>query len=359
MKKLLTLLLCFALSTPLFATIRRVGYNGIALTGVDYASINAAQTDSAPGDTIQIYGSESGTITKRLVIMGFGYNFEVHPNLQVLGTDAPSNANLTFGAGSDGSIATGLSGSFTIGTDNSPTVSDITFQRCYGSFTFYNNAVYSQISNVKILSSVITSGGMVWNSPDDFPVTNLQVYNCIIGGGFNLYKSGTTASFINCVSASPSIVGNFSLGLNDAGVLVKNCILGGANTSTNINTVYESNFFAETQPAVLPAGSNNRWGNDWTVLFNRLGATSDQPSHHGYAVFDEEYFVLKAGSPAVNGGFNGSNAATNCGIYGGEAAYVYKLSGVPAVPAIYKLTAPGNAATTNPYNVTISVRSNN
>ena len=69
--------------------------------------------------------------------------------------------------------------------------------------------------------------------------------------------------------------------------------------------------------------------------------------------------LLKSGSLAIGGGTDLSGNPTDAGIYGGEAAFRYKLSGVPAVPAIYKLTAPSNSATSNPYNITISVRSNN
>ena len=76
-----------------FATIRRIGYNGTPLSGVDFADFNAAQTASKAGDTIQIYGNVGSIgIRKRLVIMGFGYNFDANPDLQAAGTDAPSVA---------------------------------------------------------------------------------------------------------------------------------------------------------------------------------------------------------------------------------------------------------------------------
>jgi len=171
-----------------------------------------------------------------------------------------------------------------------------------------------------------------------------------------LYKAGTTASFINCATPSPDLVGNYAIALNNASALVKNSIIGGAGTATNINTVYENNLFAEAQPAQLPEGSNNKWGQTWTSIFN--GATSNM-SYMNNAEFDENYYALKAGSPAINAGINGAGQATNCGIFGGEAIYVYRLSGIPAIPSFYKISAPSLSATTNPYNVTISVRSNN
>lgn len=346
------------------ATIRRVGYNGLPVVNVDFPSMQEAHDFANAGDTIQVYGLTYNfgglTATKQLVYIGFGYNFDVHPGVQAIGTDLPSAANISFYGGSDGSIVTGISGTFAIGdqTQTGLTVSNLKFERCYGVFNFANYQLNGSISNIKIISCVIQSGGMQYNSGLDLPVTNLQVYNSIISN-FNLYKAGTTASFINCVSPSLSII-NGPLYLNDASVLVKNCILAYASyPSTNINTVYENNFFGEAQPATLPPGSNNRWNQDWSVLFNRISPSDDNASYYGYTEFDENYYVLKAGSPAINGGFNAANAATNCGIFGGELLYAYRVSGVPSVPSIYKLTAPSTNASSNPYNVTISVKSNN
>ena len=200
---------------------------------------------------------------------------------------------------------------------------------------------------------------MGWNGPNDFPCTNIQVYNCLIES-YAMYKPASSAIFVNCVSS-----GVFGpLNLTDASVLVKNCIFGYSGYAGNINTVYENNFFIEANPGVAVPGSNNRWGQDYNVLFQRIipdnGGDVNFGSYTGYgAAFDENYYILKAGSPAINGGFNAANAATNCGIFGGETQFVYKPSGIPSVPAIYKLTAPGLNASANPYNVTISVRSNN
>lgn len=64
-------------------------------------------------------------------------------------------------------------------------------------------------------------------------------------------------------------------------------------------------------------------------------------------------FMLKVGSPALGVGIGG----IDCGAYGGVNPY--KLSLIPAVPAFYKLTSPGTAASSNPYPITFSVRANN
>ncbi|MES2648373.1 MAG: hypothetical protein V4717_15960 [Bacteroidota bacterium] len=373
MKKILLLSVAATLICSLsFATIRRVGYPGTFRANVDYTTFQEAHDAASNNDTIQIYGNVgSGNVTKPLVILGFGYNFDVNTGLQVIGIDMPSNISLSFHEGSNGSIVTGLAGNFSINpwdpTSNigGAGVSNITFNRCILNIYLNNYSVGSigldggPISNIKIYSSVIHSLGMYASDPTAKPITNLQVYNCIIRTA-TLHKAGTSAAFINC--SGPTQVGGYTypyLTLNDAGCLIKNCILFVSNAAANVNTIYENNFFAEEQPLIIVPGGNNRWSQDWGLIFNRLGGTSDNPSVFELAEFDEDYFVLKAGSPAINGGFNAASQPTNCGIYGGEAAYIYKLSGVPAVPAIYQLNAPSLNTGPNPYNVTISVRSNN
>ena len=112
---------------------------------------------------------------------------------------------------------------------------------------------------------------MSWNAANDYPVTNIQFFNCIFSGGYTFYKSATTASFINCVMSSPAIIGHSSVNVGDAGVLMKNCIFGASGAANNVNTVFESNFFAEDNPRCLPPGNNNHWGQTWANLFAREG----------------------------------------------------------------------------------------
>ena len=214
-----------------FASIRRVGYTGNPRNGTDYTNFKDAHDASANNDTIQIYGvNASGTVTKPLVIIGFGYNFDVNRGFQVVRTDAPSYAILDFSGGSSGSIVSGVSGTFSIYDKNGThtAISNITFRRCQGNFYFHNEASYGPINNIKIISSALFFGGMYGNAANDFPVTNLQIYNCIFGygTGFTLFKKNTTAFIINCVIASPKVSGaNGSMRSNDANVLVKNSIL--------------------------------------------------------------------------------------------------------------------------------------
>lgn len=354
-------LIASLISNISFAAIRRVGYTGTALAGVDYPNLAAAQGASDPGDTIQVYGTIAGAdINKPLVIMGFGYNFDVNTGLQAVGNDAPStiSGTLSFQPGSQGSSLEGcfLSIVSSFSQNMKLFTSNITIKRCYIKYPVELHNEVGPINDIKIISCVVEGGGgqgIFMNRSDINPCQNFQVYNCILSSVLNFYLPGSSGSVINCVTS----VYGFQLFLNTAAFLVKNCVLMYYN-DTNSSTIYENNFFGAAQPPILPVG-NNRWNQSWANLFTRIGTNNNNIGGPGFPEFDEDYYALLAGSPAINGGFDNLNNPTDCGIYGGEAAYRYKLSGVPAVPAIYKLSAPASATSGNPYNVTISVRSNN
>ena len=349
------------------ANIRRVGYNGIPLTGVDYSDFTSAMNESANGDTIQIYGNVNGgytAITKRLVIMGFGYNLDVHPNLQVNSTNSPSYFQAgwycRFEPGSEGSKIEGLNL-----YDLYINTSDITIQRC---FVSYSNIILSDraINNTKFISCSIN---VLYQYNQTYPCTNLMITNCIFYSiNLSYLSQGSSVFILNCNGLAgynetwgPSYnSGAFNVGT--AGALVKNCIMYNFNNNCP-NTVYENNVFYAATPATPPLGSNNKWGNPYYVTYNRLGQMTDDNLAANFTIwpdqFNEEWYTLKAGSVAINGGFDASNNPTDCGVFGGELAYRYKLGGLPAVPSIYKLSAPGSAAITAPYNITISAKSNN
>ena len=186
------------------AKIFRVGYTGLPLAGVDYtiAQSQQAQDDASAGDTIQIYGNSINmTIDKQLVIIGFGYNFDVNPNLQAIGTDQPSNVNLFLNTGSGGTIVSGVSGNFVISATANATdgISDITFQRGNGAFNLYNYISYGPISNIKIISCVAQNIFRSFRGVDAKPITNFQIFNSILTG-VTLEGVGTSATIVNCVS---------------------------------------------------------------------------------------------------------------------------------------------------------------
>jgi hypothetical protein len=349
------------------AKISRVGYSGTPLTGVDYSDFASAMNASSNGDTIQIYGSQYGgytAITKRLVIMGFGYNTDTHSNLQINNTNFPTwfqcGYYCRFDPGSEGSKVEGL-----YLKDCFIATSDITISRCW----VYDARIVLEsrpINNVKFISCNLET---VYTHYNTFALTNLLITNCLFfyielsplnqaSSVFILNSNGLSG--YNDTWGPYYNAGAFNVGT--AGALVKNCIMYNYNSACP-NTVYENNLFYVSTPSPQPLGSNNKWGNPYYATYNRLAQMTEDNIAANYRMwldqFNEEWYTLKAGSPAINGGFDAANNPTDCGMFGGELAYRYKLGGLPAVPSIYKLSAPGSAAITAPYNITISAKSNN
>ena len=136
--------------------------------------------------------------------------------------------------------------------------------------------------------------------------------------------------------ASPLIVDN---------LVIQNCIFSnGFYMSGYNNSVFNNCVFDDTpSPGVI--GANNIFNATANNLYNGFPTQGTNSN--------DARFALKTGSPAIGAGIGG----TDCGVFGGVNPY--KLSGIPAVPAFYKLTAPGTSASTNPYTITFSVKGNN
>lgn len=312
------------------ATILRVGFPGTTLTGVDYANFKAAHDAASAGDTIQIYqqyGSVGGgDITKRLTILGFGFMLDKNSTLQAIDNSDQNRFNLNFLIGSEGSVAQGLYLN-TVGI----ITNDIKISRC-------------RISNIlqikNDVSGVLINGcyfeGQLYSTN---VVSNLYVVN-------NIFKSR-----IVLPSSSGFFTNNISLYTNSYYIdinsfLVKNNIFRA--TATPNGNIFENNLFGYNPSDIV--GTENKFNVDLSTVFSNWNNGS---------ISADNQLILKEGSPAIGAGKKNDGSVTDAGIFGGEAGDIYRLSGIPAVPAIYKLTAPSRSATTNPYTISVGVRSNN
>lgn len=335
MKKLLLPALIFSLlySIASNATIRRVGYTGPKVSGVDYADVNAAVQAAANGDTIQLYqnaNTGSAVVNKQLFFFGFGYLLNVNANLQAV-PGITDNVDLHFREGSENSKVQGVAGTFYIGVDN------ITLSRCTGSvYLGYN----SSIGAVAISSPVIVSSYINFNGPYG-AVSNALISNCIIPSSSQQNVAGLVSN--NIFTAYMSAFG---------ACVVKNNIIAQGYCPAGASAVFQNNVFNVSAGSCTFTGTGNKFSinptdvfTDWTAYAN--GATS------------ESNLTLKAGSPAINAGIGNNGQPTNAGIYGGDAGLVYKLSGIPPIPSVYKLSAPTLSTSTGTYTISASVRSNN
>jgi hypothetical protein len=365
MKKLWMLPIVLNLiSINTYATIFRIGYPGTAVTGVGYPNSNiaGAMTAASAGDTIQLYQQywSSGatiTVTKPLVFIGYGYFLNSNPGLQAIAiVDLPANrVSFTFNSGSSGSVVQGVyCSSATISTNG------ITFGRCR-----FSNAI--TLNNTSALSHITVSACFF-----DYPGFNASDYNyCITESSSaaissliivnNILNGGNPSGFF-CFCPVPAV--NLS---HSSGLFANNVVWSDVNAPSPslYSFIVNNNVFLCATPVVqsnvfkynLFYGSNSTSitgvGNQFSVNMANVFVGSGPFSI-------DSLVALKTGSPAKNAGLRSSDSTvTDCGVFGGELGDIYRLSGIPPVPAIYQLSAPTQSAAKNPYNITISVRSNN
>ncbi|RDC62514.1 right-handed parallel beta-helix repeat-containing protein [Adhaeribacter pallidiroseus] len=331
-----TILLFSLVSTSVYAKILRVGYPGQAKEGIDYPDFQKAHDAAATGDVIQIYqhyGSISGgNVTKKLTIIGFGYLLDKNTGLQAINTPDTNAIYLYFQAGSKGSSVQGLyiSG-LQIYTN------DITVSRCRISYAYlYNNE--SPLSGLTFKGCYFD--GNLQETSQVTKISNLYIVNNIFRSGISLPNS--SGFFANNISAY------YYSNINLNSFLVKNNIFYDNSIAANGN-IFENNIFFFADNATI-IGTGNKFSVDMSTVFTNWNNSTIEADNQ---------LTLKAGSPAKGAGKKNDGKVTDAGIFGGEEGDVYKLSGIPDVPAIYKLTAPSKTANTNPYTISVGVRSNN
>jgi len=351
MKRILTFaaltLLVSIVTTNANANIRRVGFFGAPIANTDYTSLQSAHNAAAAGDTILVFpGDWTASYSKTLVTIGYGYFVDVSS----LGTAANAGlqhltGHLSIGiglaAGCDNSVFEGLDGFNIGGLGTGATLSGIIIRRCNGTVGFAANNAYN---NWQIVQCYLLRLGLNENE-NGATISNLTVSNCIIGS-----LNGGTLHFTNNGQFTNNIFLNTAQFGNGTYLVKNNIFLGNicsANRGFDINCVYTNNIENGDCGCRITGTQNTcRSGSELGSLFF-VGYSSQGSFSH------DARFQLKAGSPAIGFGEGG----VDCGIFGGPNPY--HLSGIPPVPAFYKLTANSTTASSNPYTVTFSVRSNN
>jgi hypothetical protein len=357
MKKIILFLLSVILINAFSkAAIRRVGFFGPALIGVDYSDFQAAHDASGTGDTIMMMPgtlfSSGNTLSKKLVIIGPGYFLNQNAGLQAnpLGMDSAYSTITISDAAASGSSFIGCTFSYNGVLVTGVNITDISFIRCWfngthnaNNFSFQfnqniNNFMFLQCS---FKGSSISSGPLAVG-------TNLSFINCLFYTNPDNYTQDFTFYLANgfahsgliqnCIfSFSNATSSSMNLYLTSGTWAINNSI---SNSSAFQGTgiTYQNNIGTADQ---FPVGNSNQQNKTWANIFTLTGSQDGQ-------------FSLKAGSPAIGAGISG----TNCGIFGGTTPY--RLSGIPSVPTIYAITSPqGNTPSVNTVQINLSTRSNN
>ena len=306
-----------------------------------YTTIQAAVTAANNGDIIYLYPSSisygAATINKKLTIIGPGYLVAQNPSLQI--NTYVSNGivdNLTFAAGSNGSLVTGVDINVIIMNGQA----NIAIQRC-------KLRAYSNLDNT---NNILYEGNYFeWTGNPHSINANSNNNGLIIRN--------------NIFATTHSNVGYYDIVTQPNGTAI---------VENNVfrwycyfhNTIVRNNIFLQNATNVIV---NNGTGNSYLnniLVGNQTGlgttniiAVPEASICQGYptqgaTTFDDR-FMLKSGSPAIGAGIGG----IDCGAFSGSTPY--KLSGIPFVPLIYQVNAPttGNAATG--INVNVKIRANN
>lgn len=354
MKRAFTLLAitCLLLNSQnSFAKIWRVNNNaGVA---ADFTSLQAAHDGAATGDTIHVEGSPYGygncNFSKKLIVLGAGYFLDENIDFQALQQSSKIGTCYMYN-GSQGSVLMGMEFANTginVYTD------DIIIRRnkfngiAANIEDYYIGyiAVYSHNENGNIpANNVIISQNYAVRISINNPSTGILITNNLIG------EQGWTGD----ATTGHALVANAN-----AIILVQNNIFRRGKV-----TAYNSNFTNNVMVFGQFEGTGNLYsnniGNDTqfgTANGNKSSvAMSTVFVGKGTGITTEGQWKLKAGSPALNGGY-GSTAQNpiDCGMYSGQSPYV--LGGMPPMPAVYSFEVQPIGSNTDPIDVKVKVRS--
>lgn len=297
-------------------------------------------------DTLYIEGSTTvyagATVTKKLAIIGTGFFLTENPkvtndameskvaqlSINIEGSQVIAMNVVNNGYSSDGKIYINANG--------------ISIKRCRieRGIQFATELTDVYILN-NFFSNVIATNAFYTNGYSSFiPPTSIVFNNNICQKTLNWnawpVQQCNNNVFDGPVNASP----NLQLQFNTSGF--SNNILKTTNASVNINggNLEKLTHNIGTLSSQFGTANNNKVVADMTTLFVTTG-TSDGK------------YNLKNGSPGSNNGSDG----TDRGAFGGLVVQNrYTLSGLAAIPVLYKLTTPGVATQASGLAVTISAR---
>jgi hypothetical protein len=333
-----------------YAKIWRVNNNpGVA---ADFTTLQAAHNGAASGDTVHLEGSPNSygslTCTKKLFIVGPGYFLGENPGTQALQQSAQVGP-FTLNVGSAGTVITGLD--FRLNGINVYS-NDIFIRRNY--FGSQANGLFDYQTGQINLLYLSNSGG------------NVAVSNIIITQNFGVKISATFSAMTSLIItnnylAADGYIGDgnmnpcLTLHSNTVALIQNNIFRRGTvqvNNSSLFNNIMYSGSFSGTGNLVsnniangTQFGTDN--GNKNNEIMSSVFMLTGSPDNQ---------WKLKAGSPAIGGGF-GSTAQDpiDCGVFGGNTPYV--LAGQPSMPAIYYFSNQPIGSNIDPINVTIKVKS--
>ena len=342
----------------------------------DFSDLSVAISTAVIDDTLYVEGSVisygSITLNKRLNLIGAGFFIAANDSTQALPNSSRLD-RLVITASGSGSIISGIevrNTSTSTSTNQFGMVelasgaNNVSLIRCYfyhaaaGSSSSFNGAALHLPTNVNNLvvsqcfifqERVTTSTSACYGTYAVLVGSNcsgLVFANNIVklGNKTTVYDQACTQrAFSMNTSSSATIVSNVFMGRMDVfnSVFANNIQITGSMTASNsfaqngnFPNVVQNNIGNSTQ-----FGTTN--GNQSNVNMNDVFAYA--PGNENV----DNHYRLKAGSPAIGAGVSG----IDCGAFGGDGPF--KLSGLPAIPAIFEAVVPFQGNNADGINITI------
>jgi len=329
MRKVIFTLVLMVAYCSLNATVWRV--NNLAGSSAPFSTIQQAHNSALvqPGDTIHLEPSATSygdlITSKKLIIIGPGIFTSENPQTQA--NISPSIiTDITFNNGSQGTKIVGCQIRHVV-----INTSEIILLGNHIISSEYNNKLISfgasNINNIIIRNNYLENNNDYTASSG----TNRQAF-CIfaITDGINNVIIENNYIYVYLPTYIITYKNALHLGSGFSGV-IKNNVIHGHNTITN--AIFDNNILRNgTFEAVYNVSINHNIGNS-----TQFGSAEGNQSNVNMAnVFlntgsTDGQWQLRPGSPAIGAGVNG----TDCGMFGG--AQPWKLSGIPSIPAVYKL----------------------
>lgn len=363
-KQLLIIITTFAISliaqqanAKIWRVNNKSNYNGSTFFGENFGGtpffpvfvqVNQAVAMATNGDTIHVEGSTSiydvATITKRFVIIGTGYLLTDNPNTSN-NTLESKIRQVVFNAGSEGSQLIGLS--VVSGGNNADatvyvSVNGVTVKRCridnavqFGTALTDVFILENFFTNTVISNAIRTNGNNSFIPPTDI-IFNNNICRKTLSWGANTTTPWPILQCNNNVFDGPDNLATPNLFFSTSEF--RNNILMPTNAIVNIAaSAGVINYNIGTLATQFGTADNNLVVPAITTLFTTSTSTDGA-------------YQIAPGSQANNTGFDG----TDRGVFGGAVTNRYTLSGLAAIPVIYKVTTAG-VGTAN-LNVTIQAR---
>ena len=379
-KYVIFLIVMLAGAQGIFAGIWRVNNNaGVAR---DFVSIQEAVNAAAAGDTIHVEGSVTAydasgvVVAKKLYIFGPGYYLTVNPETQHIKPSARVN-NITFNAGSAGSVIAGLEQVEAAGITLTPTAGATAASITVAVINWNGARLTINESNIRVVNCKLN-----WiDIKNDKNLTDIDIRKCWFCPGIvrttatsevlnlnlinNYFRNDGAASAYVVVDLDANVKANIGNNTFYGGFKInalKNCHIynnvfyGTVNrAAANLTTDTSNDYVGNISNIDLLGGMVNGQNSNTirTTEATEALSTTWFAASGGIAVYDKYFQANNGASSPIRQAATAAGITGELGMFCGLSPYV--LSGMTNIPSVYEIVMPAEVSSDG-FEVTVKVR---